>query len=84
MTINKLKLEILKVRNGNMNENDSYELQNTLLMIILIYSKTEHPLSHILMLDDFISFYKEYEKEKNIILKFKVNIFFIIFCLSLS
>ena len=74
-------MEMLKFRNENVEENDSIEIQNALLMVIFLYSKVEFPMAHLLMIEDFISFHKEYDKEKNIILKFKVKknkIFFIL------
>lgn len=86
MTINNLRIEMLKVKKMHVNEMDYFEFQNVLLIIVLIFSKLEYPLANLLMIEDFISLCHEYDAEKSVILKYKVGFtiifFFILFFYS--
>ena len=70
---------MLKFQKNVGNEMDFKENLNTLLIALLINSNLKCPMAHLMMIDDYIFMCKEYEKEKEVILKYKVN--FIIFFL---
>lgn len=75
MSLNQLRLEMIKVQTStSASEIDSKEVLNALLIVLLLNSSLDYPMAHLVMVDDYVSLCKEYENEKNVTLKYKVNI----------
>ena len=74
MSVNQLRLEMMKFQKNIGNDIDSKEILNTLIIGLLLNSNLAWPMAHLIMTDDYITLCKEYEREKDVILKYKVFI----------
>ena len=86
MSLNQLKLEMMKFqRLMNGNEADAKEILNALLIALLLNTGLKSPMANLSMIDDYMSLCKEYEKEKSVILNYKVaNIYNIFYCFLIA
>ena len=72
MSVNQLRLEMMKFQKNIGNDIESKEILNALIIGLLLNSNLTWPMAHLIMTDDYISLCKEYEREKDVILKYKV------------
>lgn len=73
MTYDILKLEMHKFQVSSMNSVEFNEILNVLLIILIVLAKISFLWPHLMMLEDYIISCNLYDKEKEVIVKFKVK-----------
>lgn len=76
MSFNKLKIELHKFQHLGMKSSDFNDILNALLIILLVLARIKYLWSHLMMIEDYMKIQKDFEKEKEIIIRFKVSLYF--------
>lgn len=76
MSFNKLKIELHNFQHLGMKYSDFNDILNALLIILLVLARIKYLWSHLMMIEDYMKIQKDFEKEKEIIIRFKVSLYF--------